>query len=83
MWLKCVMECFGQIIVPVRLFNIMVFMICTIGMWISQWAQWVVYPRKKPVHCTLVRGVTEGKISMGESLCIMEWAPHMNVTNPL
>jgi hypothetical protein len=100
MWLKCVMECFGQIIVPglycleriwasrgrvsqnsqkgqnalvpVRLFNnIMVFMICTMGMWISQWAQWV-DPRKKPVHCTLVRGLTEGSISMGESLCSMK-----------
>jgi hypothetical protein len=49
MWLKCVTElhacmCYG--------FNIMVFMICTMGMWISQWVD----PRKKPVHCIPVRG---------------------------
>jgi hypothetical protein len=51
-------------LVPLRLFNIMVFMICNMGMWISQWAQWV-DPRKKPVHWTLCQGSNRGQIIHG------------------
>jgi hypothetical protein len=51
-------------LVPLRLFNIMVFVICIMGMWISQWAQWV-DPRKKPVHWTLCQGSNRGQIIHG------------------